>query len=592
MTSNETFHDINEMQRCATLCSSLARIAEMLDSCLCPAMDVKCDEQKDQMQQLVEEVLQKQHNALLLRLELWLSKLDEQLPQLPPKTVTEWTRQVTPAVSNRISGSSARGRRRSETAEEDKGEEKPLRRSIHSEDYELAQSEADRIESMKNLAMASRQTSKTRTRLQSWARRTQQRAARMASSLAFNIFFSMVIVSNSVFLGLQLEWSARQVDQLVEPVFLAGHLIYASLFSVEMLIRLVASGPKTYLFGHSCAWNWLDIFVVVPAWIEITMDVMSANATDAGTGASNFRIIRVFKLTRLLQVLRSVRIVRFVSAFRALVYSVIDTTRQLLWAMVLLMLIIYSFGILFTDAVLYHLFWSGEADEGHLKMYFGSVMSSCNTLFRALMNGFDWSVAADALLPLGDFWVQLFHLYIAFCGLAVLNVITGVFVNSAIKTREKDHETLMQNMYKLKDLVGDLWKKLDKAGAGKITITEFERMFEEEDMRAFFGAIEMNAMDAWTLFDSLDADGDHLISFEEFKERCLQLHGPARSVDLFALKQQNNKLWEELMALQQGTQQVSELLVSLGTVVSGTLGGPGGMESVELKWPETPREDR
>ena len=159
-------------------------------------------------------------------------------------------------------------------------------------------------------------------------------------------------------------------------------------------------------------------------------------------------------------------------------------------------------------------FWFDEMDDADLKLYFGSVFHSCTTLFRALMNGFDWSVAADALLPLGEFWVQLFHLYIAFCGLAVLNVITGVFVNSAIKTREKDHETLMQNMYKLKDLVGDLWKKLDKAGAGKITITEFERMFEEEDMRAFFGAIEMNAMDAWTLFDSLDADGDHLISFE------------------------------------------------------------------------------
>ena len=53
----------------------------------------------------------------------------------------------------------------------------------------------------------------------------------------------------------------------------------------------------------------------------------------------------------------------------------------------------------------------------------------------------------DPRLPLGEFWVQLFHLYIAFCGLAVLNVITGVFVNSAIKTREKDHETLMQNMH-------------------------------------------------------------------------------------------------------------------------------------------------
>ncbi|CAE7188177.1 Catsper1, partial [Symbiodinium pilosum] len=501
-------------------------------------MDTNCTEHKDPTHKLVEEVLERQHGELLLRLEKWLSKLEEQLPSREARDL-DWAREVTPAVTNRLSGMSVRSarssRNRTGTGDEEdiRREEKPQRRSIHSDDYELAQSEADRVESMKNMTMASRQTSKTKTKLQSWAKKIQQRSAKIANSLAFNIFFGVVIVSNSVFLGLQLEWSAWQVDQLVEPAFLAGHLIYATLFSVEMSIRFIANGPRTYFFGSSCAWNWLDIFVVVPAWVEICMDIASANSSEPGTGASNFRIIRVFKLTRLLQVLRSVRIVRFVSAFRALVYSVIDTTRQLLWAMVLLILIIYSFGILFTDAVLYHLFWFSEIEDAELKKYFGSVFHSCTTLFRALMNGFDWSIAADALLPLGDFWVQLFHLYIAFCGLAVLNVITGVFVNSAIKTREKDHETLMQNMYKLKDLVGDLWTKLDKAGAGKITITEFEQMFEEEDMRAFFGAIEMNAMDAWTLFDSLDADGDHLISFEEFKERCLQLHGPARSVDLF-----------------------------------------------------------
>ena len=32
--------------------------------------------------------------------------------------------------------------------------------------------------------------------------------------------------------------------------------------------------------------------------------------------------------------------------------SVVDTTRQLLWALILLGLVQYSFGILFTDAVL------------------------------------------------------------------------------------------------------------------------------------------------------------------------------------------------------------------------------------------------
>ena len=31
---------------------------------------------------------------------------------------------------------------------------------------------------------------------------------------------------------------------------------------------------------------------------------------------------------------------------------------------------------------------------------------------------------------------------------------------------------------------------------------------------------------------SLDVDGDYIVSLDEFTERCMQLHGPARSVDL------------------------------------------------------------
>ena len=77
----------------------------------------------------------------------------------------------------------------------------------------------------------------------------------------------------------------------------------------------------------------------------------------------------------------------------------------------------------------------------------------------------------------------------------MLNVMTGVFVNSAIKTREKDHETLMQNGVRLKDLVAKLWSKIDATGLGQITISEFETMFEDEAMQAFFEAIEIKAVD-------------------------------------------------------------------------------------------------
>ena len=38
--------------------------------------------------------------------------------------------------------------------------------------------------------------------------------------------------------------------------------------------------------------------------------------------------------------------------------------------------------------------------------------------------------------------------------------------------------------------------------------------------------------DAWTLFDSLNLDGDNVLTLEEFTEGCLLLKGPARSVDV------------------------------------------------------------
>ena len=312
---------------------------------------------------------------------------------------------------------------------------------------------------------------------------------------------------------------------------------------MEMIVRLVAVGTRGFLCGPDYAWNWLDVCIVIPAWIELIVDFIDLQTLGAGTSNGNFRVIRVFRITRVLQVVRSVRLVRFISAFRELVISVLDTVRQLVWAMVLLILVIYSFGVLFADAALQHLDAAGypaSADSSldRLQFHFGGVYDSCTTLFRTLLAGFDWIEAADALEPMGIMWVQLFHVYVAFGDFALLNVITGVFVNSAIKTRERDHEVLMHHVQAFRMLVENLWKKIDSSGQGQITISEFEELFNDEDMVAFFAAIEVSAVDAWTLFDSLDADGDHLISYEEFSQRCLQLHGSAKAVDLFALKQQ------------------------------------------------------
>lgn len=396
-------------------------------------------------------------------------------------------------------------------------------------------------------------------------------AIQISTNPVFNIVVALIIISNSIFLGVQLELGTAESGNAM--VFLVGHLIYAILFTIEMSLRFVAVGPRSYLIGSEWYWNWLDLLVVIPAWVELITDFME-HGSNVSSGASNFRILRVLRITRMLHVIRSVRLIRVIHAFRELIFSILDTTRQLGWAMILLLLIIYSFSILFTDSVHSHVLSEPHQDVSLAVKYFGGVFISCETLFRACLSGFDWVEAADSLRPIGLIWVNLFHVYVAFCSFAVLNVITGVFVNSAIKTREKDHETLVLHVQKFKDLVSSIWFKLDTSGDGQLTITEFEQMFKDPDMQAFFEAIEVNAVDAWTLFDSLDADGDHLVSYEEFAQRCTQLHGSARAVDLFALTQQNLKVWDEVQQLKSSLQEVNDYSKYMSHLLASHVGDP------------------
>eukprot|EP00913_Durusdinium_trenchii_P007697 g7231.t1 len=434
----------------------------------------------------LEEVLKQQHVEMLHLVEGWFQRLERMLqaktpsPSFPTQMPFELTQISEGTMSSPIVSLTAQ-----------------LRLPVYEESIKRLQTQSE--------------NKRPHSRICQWYKtEIKARCRYIAEALPFNVFFAFVILSNSMFLGIQMEMKAEAWKQnAAPPSFIAPNLVYAILFTGEMLIRVSAWGPIKYFYDKGCAWNWLDVLVVIPAWIEMAIDLSTDEQGLEGGAASNFRIIRIFKVTRLLQVVRSLRIVKFISALRALVMSVVDTTRQLLWALILLGLVQYSFGILFTDAVLDYSASNGPHEDQ--MEFFGSVYLSVITLFRSILGGIDWAWAADSLEPVGWIWVQVFHLYIAFCGFADAKPHHS---ESPART-ERDHETLIQNKNRFKDLVSKIWSKMDVDGHGQITITEFERMFEDESMKAFFSAIEINAVDAWTLFDSLDVDGDHTISVDE-----------------------------------------------------------------------------
>ncbi|CAE8638320.1 unnamed protein product, partial [Polarella glacialis] len=70
---------------------------------------------------------------------------------------------------------------------------------------------------------------------------------------------------------------------------------------------------------------------------------------------TSLRVLRIVRITRLIRVVRIVRVLRFIRALRVLVHSILHTMKALIWSMFLLLMIMYVFSILFTDATTIYL---------------------------------------------------------------------------------------------------------------------------------------------------------------------------------------------------------------------------------------------
>ncbi|CAK9079090.1 Sodium channel protein type 11 subunit alpha (NaN) (Sensory neuron sodium channel 2) (Sodium channel protein type XI subunit alpha) (Voltage-gated sodium channel subunit alpha Nav1.9) [Durusdinium trenchii] len=508
-------------------------------------------EMKAELPSMLDEVFKKHNSQVLSRLDTWLEHLDAKLDiwrmqigtphvrtPMTPRTPRSAREDVEASDLSSSTSAEVHVRFGDTVAEPEQHHLSLTHRSPTPDSYDLAKQVGQSIhDAFAKLGSHSQDLSGLRSGIAHAWNGVQFQVAALVNSQAMGIFWALVILTNSIYLGIQLEWSAHHRTTASNPVFTTVHIVYAALFTVEALMQLIAVGCRAYVFGPSWAWNWLDVFVVTSSWVELIIDLLTPGEVVSRSN-SNLRLMRLLRLGRVVRVVRIVRVVRLFRALRTLVYSLLGTLKSLFWSFLLLLLIMYIFGILFTDVVLNY--FLEHASDGDLEEYFGSLYLSIRTLFRSISNGVTWGHAADSLEQIGMEWVQVFHLYVAFCSFALLNVMTGVFCNSAIKAAERDHDTVVQTMLQTKKeyrhLVDQLFRQIDTRRLGHVTIHEFEEHFDDQAVRAFFDYLQIGAMDAWTLFVSLDKDGDHTITADEFAERCVQLHGPARSADLYSMK--------------------------------------------------------
>jgi len=386
----------------------------------------------------------------------------------------------------------------------------------------------------------------------SWREKMQ----RVVQSMPFEIFFSVCIVANAVELGVDVQMLARNPGHSAIEMEVIGY-IFTALFSVELFLRMAAYG-KQFFLDKNLAWNIMDLIIVGSAFVEIIVQMsLSMLNQDTPPGVStltNMRVLRIIRITRLVRLTRIARITRFIKALRTLVSSIVFTLKSLVWALVLLSLIIYGFGIVFTQASTLYLMdyhrGDGALDDSDpilvaINEYWKDLPASMLTLFMAICGGVSWENALRPMSVVSEWCAFLFLFYISFCYFAVLNVVTGVFCQSAIESAQSDHEMIMQNIIHNKEAhirkVRSLFSNLDADESGYISLVELEENMHNKSVQTYFEALELDVSDAWTFFKLLDTDGGAAIEIEEFLLGCLRLRGPARALDL--AKMQHDHQW-------------------------------------------------
>lgn len=327
-------------------------------------------------------------------------------------------------------------------------------------------------------------------------------------------------------------------------------LAFTAWFVLELLLRFCTAGSvRAYFTEH---WNLFDLLIVGSDVVQSVLDLISSSGGEVVV--HNLTVVRVLRILRVTRAVRVLRILRFFRELRMMIVSVLRSGSSLLWSLVLLGITIYVFALYFVQVLALHLQAaqgseaSGQDIAGLMDM-FGSLLRAEYTLYMAVSGGINWGEVARLLLALDGLHVAVFCFYTFFTTFALLNIITGVFVETSISSARSSQEELAQEqLYVTRDLMQEMRKifaKADQDGSGTISLVEFEVWLESREVRAYLHALGIEIDKAKDLFELLDLDMSGEITVEEFTFGCLRLKGGAKSIDLASLMNHTRRMGEQ-----------------------------------------------
>eukprot|EP00746_Dinoflagellata_sp_MGD_P136315 gnl/MRDRNA2_/MRDRNA2_70263_c0_seq1.p1 gnl/MRDRNA2_/MRDRNA2_70263_c0~~gnl/MRDRNA2_/MRDRNA2_70263_c0_seq1.p1 ORF type:complete len:615 (+),score=115.77 gnl/MRDRNA2_/MRDRNA2_70263_c0_seq1:81-1925(+) len=389
----------------------------------------------------------------------------------------------------------------------------------------------------------------------------QDRFQSFIRSTRFNLVVSTLIVCNVVVVALEVDWQARHIGAAKPTLFNLIETGFCMIFLMELALRMMVEGRK-FFTDQDWRWNVFDLIMIMLGVVQMCL----VHFVLVLLPSSYIVLVTWLKALRMLRVVRLVRVVQAITFFRELRlvwYGIIHSIISLMWLIIMVLFLMFFTTMFITHAVSKQLTLEKEGnlvidkdDLESLREHFANMPRTFYSLLMAISNGEDWGILAAPLWRVSPVLGYLFIIYVCFVVFAVLNVVTGVFVDNARKASEKDtvHAMLEETNDRQKHIqdVVDIFKEADKDGSGELTFDEFEKYISNPCIQAYFRKLKLNyeGTTARKLFNLLDFDGGGAIDINEFVVGCTKLRGNARAIDVAMLQHEMRKHAKMLLQLQ------------------------------------------
>eukprot|EP00747_Dinoflagellata_sp_TGD_P136118 gnl/TRDRNA2_/TRDRNA2_175522_c1_seq12.p1 gnl/TRDRNA2_/TRDRNA2_175522_c1~~gnl/TRDRNA2_/TRDRNA2_175522_c1_seq12.p1 ORF type:complete len:566 (-),score=108.41 gnl/TRDRNA2_/TRDRNA2_175522_c1_seq12:495-2192(-) len=357
---------------------------------------------------------------------------------------------------------------------------------------------------------------------------------KLVKSSAFDYCSVSAILLNALLIGVQTDYTARHLVSSEPFAFRVADEIFCMCFTLELALRMLAHGFNEFLFGEFARWHMFDVMVVS---MQISEQILPFAMKCLGA-AKVMPFLRMMRLLRLLRILRTGRLLHLVVPLRMLVVSITSSFRFLGWTLCALLLQTYICGIIITDVVTEKRLTQSRSESEHdekLEDLWGTLDRSMLTLYQIITEGVPWGETLDPLRGI-PMITLLFVLYVAFAVFALMNIVTGLFVHTAMKIADDEKKHLLAHEMQKTFL------KLDSDRSGQVSFEEFNDFLSDPNMQVYLHQMDIDPkrIDRHVVFALMDDDQSGQIDGEELIAGFMSLNGQARRLDVAALMLEQN----------------------------------------------------